>query len=344
MTPRAPHLPPIPVIDLGDGSPAELVEAAPERARALLEAARHSFTGGLLALGDRASRRWLNRTDSPYLEEIAAVAACLPGRGGWALNLSHEWGCTSGVTAPAPDAPPRLLRTLDWRMDGLGENLLAVSRRGPAGPWLDLTWPGFVGVVQALAPGRFAAVFNQAPLHRRSGIFPLDWLIQRRSFWRSRALPPAHLLRRVFDEAGDYEEARALLAETPLALPVIFTLAGCRPGEGCIIERLETRAFERPLPSAAGNHWDAVARPAYPRGVESRARGRLLAARLADPGPGLDWLAPPILNPLTRLALSAEPARGRLVAQGFESYGPATAVLSLSGEETGLRADPEAIA
>jgi hypothetical protein len=337
MTSSVPALPPVRVIDLGHRSPAALVEAEPERARALLEAGRHTFGGAVLRLGDRASRRWLTRAANPYAGEIAAAAAVLPEPGGWVLNLSHEWGCTSAISMPAPGVAPRLLRTLDWPMEGLGENLLAVRRRGPAGPWLDLTWPGFVGVVQALAPGRFAAAFNQAPLDRTSGIFPLDWLIQRRAFWRSRALPPAHLLRRVFEEAGDYDEARTLLSETPLALPVIFTLAGCRPGEGCIIERLETRAFERPLPAVAGNHWDAVGRPAYPRGVESRERGRLMAARLEAAGLDLDWLAPPILNPLTRLAFAAEPAGGRLVVQGFESYGPATAILDLCEAETGIR-------
>ncbi len=39
-------------------------------------------------------------------------------------------------------------------------------------------------------------------------------------------------------------------------------------------------------------------------------------------GPDLAWLKPPVLNPTTRLALYAEPAGGRLVAQGFEAAGP----------------------
>jgi hypothetical protein len=37
-----------------------------------------------------------------------------------------------------------------------------------------------------------------------------------------------------------------------------------------------------------------------------------------------------VLNELTRLAMRAEPASGRLWVQGYEAYGPATAVLELT--------------
>ena len=189
-----------------------------------------------------------------------------------------------------------------------------------------------MGVVQALAPGRFAAAFNQAPLDRRSGLFALDWLAQRAVVWRRRALPPAHLLRRVFEEAANYEEARELLTNTPLALPVIFTLAGAGPGEGCVIERREDSARVRQMPCAAANHWAAFEEAGHPRGIESRGRSRCLSARLAGDGlggDGLAWLAPPVLNVLTRLVLRAEPASGRLTVQGYEADGPATAILEL---------------
>ena len=72
------------------------------------------------------------------------------------------------------------------------------------------------------------------------------------------------------------------------------------------------------------------AAPGYPRGLESEARSARLAETLPQAGGGLDWLAPPVLNELTRLALRAEPASGRLWVQGYEAYGPATAVLELT--------------
>lgn len=348
----------IPVVELGARPPADLVAAEPARTDALLAAARRTMPLPVMAAGDLASRRWLMRTENPYREEIAEVAARLPGPGGWVLNLSHEWACTSGAAAAAEGPGCRLVRALDWPMEGLGENLMAVRRRGAAGPWIDLTWPGFTGTIQGLAPGRFAAAFNQAPLHRRTRLFAADWALQRARFWRSPHLPPAHLLRRVFDLATDFAEAKRLLTETPLALPVIYSLAGPEPGQGCIIERLEERAFVRELPAdgptdgsadgptkgtaempgksseevsvVAANHWQAAGRPGYPRGIESEKRGALMRARLPDCRGDFGWLAPPVLNELTRLAMQAEPASGRLTVRGYEAYGPATELLELT--------------
>jgi len=334
-------LPEIPVVDLGDGPPAALLAAHRDRAAAILATARRNYTLPVLIASDAACRRWLAKSDNPYRAEIAEVAANLPGPGGWVLNMSHEWACSSGVAA-SPHLPEgaenHLLRALDWRMHGLGENLLAVRRRGAGGPWIDLTWPGFVGTIQGLAPGRFAAAFNQAPLHRRTRLFGADWALQRRRFWRSRNLPPAHLLRRVFDQARNFAEAKDLLCQTPLALPVIYALVGPRPGEAIIIERLEDQAVVREAQAdarqdvgvAAANHWQATCQPGHPRGVESERRSVRLAESMPHAGAGLDWLAPPVLNELTRLALRAEPASGRLWVQGYEAYGPATAMLELS--------------
>ena len=329
MTTAVDPLPAIPLVELGAAPTAALVETETERVHALLTAARRAYSPPVLAAGDRISRRWLEKAANPYTEEIADVAARLPGPGGWMLNLSHEWACTSGVAPTADGQSSRLLHTLDWQMAGLGENLLAVRRHGLAGPWLDVTWPGFVGTLQGLAPGRFAAAFNQAPLRRRSGLFLADWAVQRAAFWRSRHLPPAHLLRQVFEEAVDYAEAKERLVETPLALPVIFALSGLKPDEGCIIERLETRAFVREAPVAAANHWQAAGLAGHSRGVESEARSRLLSERLSGAESNLDWVVPPVLNELTRVALLAEAARGRLAVQGYEAYGPATAVLEI---------------
>ncbi len=47
-------------------------------------------------------------------------------------------------------------------------------------------------------------------------------------------------------------------------------------------------------------------------------------------GDDFAWLKPPVLNPTTRLAMLAEPATGKLVAQGFETRGPATAITPIA--------------
>jgi hypothetical protein len=84
----------------------------------------------------------------------------------------------------------RLLRVLDWRQPGLGRALIVVRQRGAAGDFANLTWPGFVGVVTAMAPGRFAVALNQPPMMSWGLTAPLDWLVGRIRVWRSRALPP----------------------------------------------------------------------------------------------------------------------------------------------------------
>lgn len=322
------RLPAIPVLDLGRAGPAALLEAERDRALALLEDARTRYPRLALRLGDRATLRWLRRSGNPYRDEIADLAARLGAPGGALLNLSHEWACTSAAVAPAGESP-RLLRVLDWSQDGLGRHLVAARHRSAAGPWINLTWPGFVGCVQGVAPGRFAAAFNQAPMRRRSPSRALDWTLDRSAVWRRRGLPPAHLLRRVFETCPDYAAAERALRETPVALPTLFILVGLRPGEGCVIERRSDGAGLYPAPAAVANDWLSPGRRDRPRGDASGERRRCLAERLDTARDDLAWLAPPVLNPTTRLALLAQPAAGRLTVRGFERDGPATRTLRL---------------
>jgi len=303
----------------------------------LLRATRRTFGGLsdaaahiLLPLGDAMARRWLARTQNPYLPEIDRIAAHRPVRGLYALNLSYEWGC-SGTIRDTADGPT-LLRVLDWPFPGLGTHTTALHLRGPAGEYLNLSWPGLAGSFQGLAPGRFAAAINQAPMRRHGWGLAGDWLINRRRMFREDGLPPAHLLRQVFEQASDYEEAKRRLRDTPLCLPVIFLLSGTRPGEGCIIERLERDAHVRELadePSlAVTNHFhserlNASAKGWLSRALDSHARCRIMQTW----GDGLlesDFhaLPYPILSQLTRLTARMNAATGALNAQAWEAEGP----------------------
>jgi hypothetical protein len=340
-------LPAIPLHDVA--KPADLLRLEPQRLAALLAAAERRYPGLAIVLADRLSRRWLMQAANPYLEEMQGVAAALGRPGAYFLNLSYEWACTCSVGPTSDGSAARLTRVLDWPFEGLGASVVAARQDSAAGPWINLTWPGFTGCIQGHAPGRFAAAFNQAPLRRRSPSMAIDWTCDRYSLWRAprrhrQALPPCHLLRRAFEEAADFAAAKAMLAEAPLALPAIYSLVGTTPGEQAVIERLEDRAVVHEGPQVAANHWmGATLPPARSRGTFSDRRAALMLEQAATAGPDFTWLQPPVLNPTTRLAVYAEPASGLLVAQGFEAAGPnavvaATAVTALVAPETAVAA------
>lgn len=319
----------IPLIDIGAVGPVALARAAPERFSDILAQARARYTEAGLRVGDLLSRRWLERRANPYGAEIAAIAAENFGPGAFLLNLSYEWTCTTGVGPDPAGQGSRLRRTLDWQLDGLGRNAVVAAIEAPAGSYFNITWPGFVGVATAMAPGRFSAALNQPPAPRWCGVLPVDWAIARSRFWRSRALPPVHLLRKVFDEARTYDEAKRLLCETPVSVPAFFTLSGTAAAQGCIVERLESRFACRLAPASIANHWVSFPVAGWERGADTVRRFELMEEMRDLPGDDFDWVRPPILNETTRLAVTANAAEGRLVVRGYEADGPATEVFTL---------------
>ena len=326
-------LPEIPVHDVtGAAHPAlALVAADGHRLAAIAEHALGHYGAGFVRHADRLSRRWLERNDTPFSGEIRRVAAHHGRPGAWFLNASFEWSCTCAVAPDPAGAGMRLLRVLDWPLHGLGANLVLARQQGPAGGFLNLTWPGFSGVVTALAPGRFAAALNQAPMPRYGLGMAGDWALNRVRVWRSRNIPPMHLLRRVFETCATYREARDMLCRTELAIPGIFLLAGPGGGEGCVIERSARETVVHEAPATAANHWLTPRLGGRMRGIASHERHAAMEAIHPRAGEDLDWLTPPVLNPTTRLAAVMSPVTGRLTAQGWESAGPATGVLRIAG-------------
>jgi hypothetical protein len=323
-------LPPIPVIDVGVDWPLETLQRASDRANALLDANCGRVPELAIRMADAVSRRWLKRWHEPYLAEIDRIAAHIGRPGAYFLNVSYEWGCTTAAT-PSPDGgSARLMRVLDWPSRGLGTYVIAARIEGAAGRWLTLTWPGYTGVLQAMAPGRFAAALNQAPMRQPVGSLPLDWLLNRAQVWRQPHLTPAHLLRQVFERAQSFAEAKSMLRETPIALPTIYTLAGLRSEEACVIERLPEEAHVVEGPAWAANDWQAPGWSGRPRGDDNTARREHIRHARPALDAAFDWLRPPVLNRRTRLALVADAAASTVVAQGYEEEGAATAVLRMT--------------
>jgi hypothetical protein len=328
----------IPFVDLRAGGTVGRARFASERAFALRDDCISFLpraATAALPLIDAITRRWLMRSRSPYTGEIAAIAAALGCRGIWFLNGCFQWGCTT--MARAQDGAPWLLRTLDWPFPGLGRHLEVQRMHGPAGEFHNLGWPGFVGVLTASAPGRFAAAINQAPLWRRTRhpwLRPCDMALNGIRTWGIRHLPPDHLLRDVFETCRDFGEARHRLEVTPVARPVIYTLIGCTADERCVIERTVDGFRTHTGVTAAANDWlqcqprweaRVSANVMFTRSFEesagnSRRRREQLwtwSGRLEEEP--FRWVAPPVLNLYTRLAVEICPALGELRAIGYES-------------------------
>jgi hypothetical protein len=323
---NAEALPAIPVIDARRGGPLVVARAAEPRIRDLFRHARWTFTPPVLAVMDAVSRRWLDRVRNPYLGELDEIGGLLGKSGAYALNTSYEWACTSGV-GDDPRGGIRLLRVLDWGLGGLGRNVVVALQRGPAGEFANITWPGYVGVVTAMAPGRFAVAINQPPMLSWGATPPVDWAIARARVWRSDALPPSHLLRHVCETCATYPDAKRLLTETPLSLPAFFIVAGATQGEGCVIERAPSGTAIREMPAAAANHWVGLNLRGRARGGHSPERLAQMEATLA--GDARTSLSAPIINRDTRLVAQMNPHSGRLLLQGWEHSLPATAELAL---------------
>src|SRR5712691_10633266 len=155
----------IPVVDVREGGAVRHAVDARARARALRDDCVTWLPRGarmLLPAMDALTRRWLQRSHSPYVMDLEAIAVALGFPGIWFLNGTYQWGCTA--VARDEDGVPWLARTLDWPFPGLGRHIEFARMRGPAGEFVNVTWPGYAGALTALAPGRFAAAINQAPL------------------------------------------------------------------------------------------------------------------------------------------------------------------------------------
>jgi hypothetical protein len=353
------RLPAIPVIDLRDGGPVRDAERNAPAARALRDACLAFFPRAVVPLVpalDAISRRWLSRSRSPYVTEIARIAEVLGFSGVWLLNASYQWGCTA--RASDEDGVPWLLRTLDWPFHGLGRYVEVARMQGSAGDFFSITWPGYVGALTALAPLRFAACVNQAPMRRRTAqrwLRGYDFARNAYGVWRSDGLmPPDQLLRQTFELCGDFDAARRMLETIPVSRPAIYALVGCAAGERCVVERTETGFVTRETDTSAANDW-LPRRPGWEGRIGtrrfltdsfddaanySRARRESLNGWTGTcAGPDFAWVREPVLNPYTRLAVAMCPARGVLRAIGYEASDglvpqPVTAMREITATDT----------
>src|SRR5712672_2498046 len=126
----------IPIVDVREGGTLRHAQEHSERALALRDtiiAWFPPFIRPLVPMLDGIARRWLLRSQSPYVDEVRAIADLLGSTGIWFLNGSYQWCCTA--QAREEDGLPWLARTLDWQFPGLGRFVAVTRMSGPAGEY-----------------------------------------------------------------------------------------------------------------------------------------------------------------------------------------------------------------
>lgn len=323
---------PIPSIELDDHGLVGLAAARRDEARVIVDHCTGFFPKPLrwtFPVGDRLAHAWLSHNHTPYGDEIDAIAHKLGFPGAHLLNTAYEWGCT---TAVAGGHRPRVLRTLDWPFTGLGRHVVLVRQNGPKGAYVHATWPGAAGVLTGIAPGRFAAALNMGPMRRRvpgAMLRFVDYgLNAAGTFMTSRDMPPAHLLRMAFEQAAGFDEALELLARTPVARPVIYTLASVPAGQSAIIERLPTGATVRRTDIAVANDWMPARSSWEGRSQSDLGGAEDCAARVAAirgaverSNTPFDWIDPPVRNGMTRLAVEMDLTTCVMQVRSYEPDG-----------------------
>lgn len=141
--------------------------------------------------------------------------------------LKVAFGCTA-FAVDTPDGPVHA-RNLDWwTEDEMLSRFTKVMRfHDPKGnDFSVIGWPGFVGALSGVAPGRFAVTLN-AVLSGESTRY---------------AKPISLFIRTVLEKARDYDEAVHMLSKTAIFSDCLLLVTGVRAGEMCVIERTPSRS------------------------------------------------------------------------------------------------------
>ena len=191
------------------------------------------------------------------VDELAALLGASPAEIVLA-NIYYDLaagGCSTFVQ-PAP-AGPILARSLDWNFSRQFLRKHTTVYRflsAPCGPYATVSYPGLIGALTGMAPGRFAIAINYVRHATESGKAKIASR-GLKGYW-----PTTWVVRQALDHAATFADAVRHLSRTPLLAPVMFTVAGTAPGEGVVIERTPDRAVVRRMeddgaPVCLTNHY-----------------------------------------------------------------------------------------
>ena len=172
-----------------------------------------------------------------HREEIASIARMVGRPEAEVLlgNLYYEafrqlMGCTA-FACDTSDGPIHA-RNLDWWTEDqmLARLTCVVHVQGSAaGPYQLVSWPGFIGALSGLAPGRFSVTLNAVISGESPSLSP----------------PVVLLIRQAFETCHSFSDAVALLERSPIAADCLLLVTGTKTGEMAVIERTSTRAAVR---------------------------------------------------------------------------------------------------
>lgn len=204
-----------------------------EAGRRLLDAIMAHVPPTMALLADAVRMRTGNR----FHDEAEAIAGQVGAN--WRdvilANISYDLvvarlGCST-VALPTRDGPV-LARNMDW----WPENLLAQASylirytEGGEPRFANAGWPGAVGVVTGLSHRGFAFALNAVSCPEAANKLGYPVLLA---------------LRKVLEDARDFDDALEQLANEPLAAPALITLVGTQNDQRVVIERTPTRQAQR---------------------------------------------------------------------------------------------------
>jgi len=232
---------------------ARLPEDARARARDLLAALEAEAPDKYKLLADLADLR----TGGRYHQEAVALADAIgvDWRTVLAANLTYDlamalYGCSTVALATATG--PVLARNMDWwPQEPLARSSYRVrTETNGRLSFANAGWPGAIGVVSGLSGRGFGVVLNA--VHGTTGIDKLGY-------------PVLLHVRRVLEDARDFDDAVHRLCHQRLCAVGILTLVGRENDQRVIIERtprehaLRTPYDDEPL--LATNHYRRLAEP-----------------------------------------------------------------------------------
>jgi len=206
---------------------------AVERARELLAAIREAIPAGALKLANLIRARTMNR----FHGEVVALAGMIDGdwREVVLANVSYDlllwtFGCST-VALPTASGPV-LARNMDWWPEDVLARSSCILRFERAGSleFCNAGWPGAVGLVTGLSGRGFAVALNAVVGPENSNRFGYPVLLH---------------LRRVVEDATDFDDALRRLSRQMLAAPALFTLVGVENDQRVVIERSPRKSAVR---------------------------------------------------------------------------------------------------